>query len=121
MDRAWRGISSVHEPMSFGRQQGLGHDMERIAAGPVRIECDLAVLDRADFGVVNLVARLLLAARRGECELRIVNPPAGLAELLALSGLEWLPHLHVQMVRQLEQREEAFGVQEEGDPADPIA
>ena len=107
--------------MTFAGQQGLGHDMERIAAGPDRIDCDLAALDRADFAVVNLVARLLLAARRGECELRIVNPPAGLSELLSLSGLDRLPHLRVQMVRQTEQREEALGVQEEGDPADPIA
>jgi ABC-type transporter Mla MlaB component len=107
--------------MSFGWQQGLGQDMERIAAGPGHIDCDLAALDRGDFAVVNLVARLLLAARRGECELRIVNPPVGLPELLSLSGLDRLPHLHVQMVRQPEQREEALGVQEERDPADPIA
>jgi ABC-type transporter Mla MlaB component len=107
--------------MTFAGQQGLGHDMERIASGPDRIDCDLAALDRADFAVVNLVARLLLAARRGECELRIVNPPAGLRELLALSGLDRLPHLRVQSVRQTEQREEALGVQEESDPADPIA
>ncbi len=107
--------------MSFGWQQGLGQDMERIPAGPDRIDCDLAALDHADFAVVNLVARLLLAARRGECELRIANPPAGLRELLALSGLDGLPHLRVEMVRQPEQREEALGVQEEGDPADPIA
>jgi len=107
--------------MSFGWQQGLGQDMERIATGPDHIDCDLAALDRADFAVVNLVARLLLAARRGECELRIANPPVGLAELLALSGLDRLPHLHVQMVRQPEQGEEALGVQEERDPADPIA
>jgi ABC-type transporter Mla MlaB component len=106
--------------MTFAGQQGLGHDMERIAAGQDRIDCDLAALDRADFAVVNLVARLLLAARRGECELRILNPPDGLRELLALSGLDRLSSLHVEMGRQAEQREEALGVQEEGDPADPI-
>jgi len=72
-----------------------------------------AALDRADLAVVNLVARLLLAARRGECELRIANPPVGLAELLALSGLDRLPHLHIQMVRQPEQGEEALRVQED--------
>ena len=99
--------------MIFATQQGLGHDMERNAAGPERINCDLAALDHADFAVVNLVARLLLAARRGECELRIVNPPAELGELLALSGLDGLPHLRVEMVRQAEQREEALRVEEE--------
>ena len=100
--------------MIFARQQGLGHGMQHI-------DCDMAWVRRADLAVVDLVARLLLAARRGQCELRIVNPPAGLRELLALSGLDRLPHLHVQMVGQPEQREEALGVQEERDPADPIA
>ena len=86
-----------------------------------RIDCDMAWLRRADLAVVDLVARLLLAARRGDCELRIVNPPDGLEELLALSGLDRLPRLNVQVVRQAEEGEEALGVQEEGDPADPIA
>ncbi|HEY8180463.1 MAG TPA: STAS domain-containing protein [Candidatus Limnocylindria bacterium] len=107
--------------MSFERAPGLDLDMERTASGPDRIDCDLAALDRADFGVINLVAHLLLAARRGDCRLRIVNAPDGLSELMALSGLDRLPHLRVEMVRQTEQREEALGVQEEGDPADPIA
>ncbi|HEX6475167.1 MAG TPA: STAS domain-containing protein [Candidatus Limnocylindria bacterium] len=100
--------------MTFNARQGLGRDMERI-------DCDMAWLRRADLAVVDLVARLLLAARRGDCELRIVNPPDGLEELLALSGLDRLPRLRVEVVRQAEEREEALGVQEEGDPADPIA
>jgi ABC-type transporter Mla MlaB component len=100
--------------MSFRVQQGLGHDMEPI-------DCDMAWLPRADLAVVDLVARLLLAARRGQCRLRIVNPPEGLQELLALSGLDGLTGLRVEVVRQPEQREEALRVQEEGDPADPIA
>jgi ABC-type transporter Mla MlaB component len=107
--------------MIFGRQQGLGHDMERTSPRRDRIECDLAGLDHADFGAVDLVARLLLAARREDCQLRIVHPPGGLEELLALSGLDRLPHLRLEMVRQSEQGEEALCVQEEGDPADPIA
>lgn len=86
-----------------------------------RIDCDMGWLPRADLAVVDLVARLLLAARRGDCQLRIVNAPDGLEELLALSGLDRLPRLRVEVVRQAEQREEAPGVQEEGDPADPIA
>ena len=85
-----------------------------------RIDCDMGWLRRADLAVVDLVARLLLAARRGDCVVRIVNPPDGLDELLALSGLDRLPHLRVEMIRQTEQREETLGVQEEGDPADPI-
>jgi len=100
--------------MSLGTQQGLGLDMDRI-------DCDMGWLRRADLAVVDLVARLLLAARRGDCEVRIVNPPDGLDELLALSGLDRLPRLRIEMVRQAEEREETLGVQEEGDPADPIA
>jgi hypothetical protein len=86
-----------------------------------RIDCDMGWLRRADLAVVDLVARLMLAARRGDCTLRIVNPPEGMQELLALSGLDRLPDLRLEVVRQPEQREEATGVQEEGDPADPIA
>jgi ABC-type transporter Mla MlaB component len=100
--------------MTFRRLHGLGHDMQRI-------DCDMGWLRRADLAVVDLVARLLLAARRGDCALRIANPPEGLEELLALSGLDRLPDLRIEVVRQPEQREEALGVQEEGDPADPIA
>ena len=100
--------------MSLGTQQGLGLDMDRI-------DCDMGWLRRADLAVVDLVARLLLAARRGDCEVRIVNPPDGLDELLALSGLDRLPRLRIEVIREAEEREEALGVQEEGDPADPIA
>ena len=100
--------------MSLGTRQGLGLDMDRI-------DCDMGWLRRADLAVVDLVARLLLAARRGDCEVRIVNPPDGLDELLALSGLDRLPRLRIEVIRQAEEREEALGVQEEGDPADPIA
>lgn len=107
--------------MTFAGQQGLGHDMQRTSPRRDGIDCDLAWLEPADVGLLDLVARLLLAARRGDCRLRIVNPPAGLEEVLALSGLDRLPHLHVEMVRQTEQREETPGIQEEGDPADPIA
>ena len=85
-----------------------------------RIDCDMAWLRRADLAVVDLVARLLLAARRGDRELRIVNAPHGLEELLDLSGLDQLPDLRVEVVRQPEQRDDAVGVQEEGDPADAI-
>jgi hypothetical protein len=108
--------------MSFRGRLGLGHDIPPWGGTALDgIECDLAFLRRIDIGVVGLVARLLLAARRGGCSLRIVNPPEGLAELLALSGLDGLPGLRVEVVRQPEQREEPLGVQEEGDPADPIA
>ena len=100
--------------MSSEGQHGLGHVMERI-------DCDMGWLRRADFAVVDLVARLLLAARRGDCTLRLMNPPDGLVELLSLSGLDELTDLRVEVVRQAEQGEEALGVKEEGDPADPIA
>ena len=106
--------------MNFARLQGLGHDMERISLGREGIDCDLAELDRADFGVVDLIARLLLAACREDCQVRVVNAPAGLDELMALSGLDRLRRLSFEMVRQTEQGEEPCRVKEEGDPADPI-
>jgi hypothetical protein len=107
--------------MTFAASHGLGHDMEPISPRRDGIECDLGWLEPAEVGLLDLVARLLLAARRGDCRLRIVHPPDELEEVLALSGLDRLPHLRVEMVRESEQREQALGVQEEGDPADPIA
>ena len=94
--------------------------MERTSLGREGIDCDLAGLDRADFGVVDLIARLLLAACREDCQLRVVNPPDGLYELLALSGLDRLRRLRFEVVREPKQGEESRGVKEEGDPADPI-
>jgi ABC-type transporter Mla MlaB component len=82
------------------------------------VECDLRAVLRVDLEVVDVLARLQLTARRHGSRLRLQHAPAGLAELLALLGLDDCAALRVQSTRQPEEREEPGRVQEEGDPAD---
>jgi hypothetical protein len=83
------------------------------------IEC--VVLDgHVDLRTVEAVARLQLTARRAGGCIRLAGPPR-LAELLLLTGVAAAAGLRVQVIGQPKEREEAGGVQEEGDAADPIA
>jgi ABC-type transporter Mla MlaB component len=84
------------------------------------VEFDLAALPRADLATVEVLARLQLTAKRGGGRIRICHPPEGLGELLVLLGLDSCLAIRVEMVGQTEQREEPGGIQEEGDPADPM-
>jgi ABC-type transporter Mla MlaB component len=89
------------------------------------LECDVRGLVAADLGTVDALARLQLTARRLGSSVRLRNAPAELRELLALAGLgEVVPcsgDSAVEVGRQPEQRKELGGVEEEDDPADPIA
>jgi hypothetical protein len=69
-------------------------------------------------GTVDALARMALAARRlgRNVELRRARPD--LLELLVLAGLH---ELAVEVGRQPEEREIPGGVEEEHDPADPVA
>ncbi len=62
-------------------------------------------------GVIDRLARLVLALRRQGCEPRLVNVSDRLLELVALAGLEGV--LAVEPGGQSEQREQAGGVEEE--------
>ena len=91
----------------------------RVAAGEAGpLGCDVARVEDPDMGTVDALARMALAARRlgRNVELRRARPD--LLELLILAGLE---ELAVEVGRQPEEREEAGGVEEEDDSADPIA
>lgn len=91
------------------------------AANVDRVECDCVDLRDPDLRTIDALARLqLTAARRGRAvSLRGASP--SLVELLALAGLTRILRSGVQVVRQAEHREEAGGIQEEGDAADPVA
>ena len=71
------------------------------------------------FAVVDLLARLHLAARRRGTELRIREASPELRELISLAGLEEV--LCVEPRRQAEQREELLGVEKERQLRDPPA
>ena len=73
----------------------------------------------ADLGTVDALARLQLAARRGGLELRCTRVPAELEELITFVGLA--EALGLEPRRQTEEREQRFGVEEEGELDDPAA
>jgi len=81
---------------------------------PCTIVCDTSGVRDADVGVVEALARLALAARRTGLELALVGVGSELRELIELAGLGQVL-LGGEAVRQAEQREQAGGVEEEGE------
>jgi STAS domain-containing protein len=91
---------------------------------PMLLVCDVGGVDRPDLEAIDAVARLALAARRLGCAVRLEHASRDLRDLVAFVGLaEVLPcptGSSVEPGGQAEQREESGGVEEEGDPADPV-
>jgi ABC-type transporter Mla MlaB component len=86
--------------------------------------CDVGAVVDPDAGTVEALARMQLTARRLGRRLILRRACGELKDLLALSGLrDVLPcdELPLEASRQAEHREPPSGVQEEGDPADPVA
>lgn len=73
----------------------------------------------AELGIVDALARLQLAARRSGYELAVTDAPRDLLELIELAGLSDV--LGVEPLRQVEQREERLGVEEERELPDAAA
>jgi hypothetical protein len=73
-----------------------------------------------DLGVVDRLARLKVAARREGRQSCVVGACADLVDLLELVGVREVL-LTIEPGGKTEEREEAVGVEEEGDPAEPIA
>lgn len=90
-----------------------------------RVVCDVAGLTTLDLTVVDALARLQLEARRSGRRLYLRGASPELMELLTVTGLiRALPRtgrLRVEPGRQTEEWKERRGVQEEGDPGDPVA
>ena len=85
--------------------------------------CDVGAVVSPDAGTVEALARMQLTARRLGRRLMLRRACGELRDLLALSGLkDVLPcdELPLEASGQAEHREPPSGVQEEGDPADPI-
>lgn len=72
-----------------------------------------------DLGIVDALARLQLVARRSGYEVAVTEAPADLLELIELAGLGEV--LAVEPLRQAEQREQRFRVEEERQLPDPAA
>ena len=85
--------------------------------GPPReIVCDVAALP-CTAGAIDQLARLQLAARRTDAEVRLRNLSHELRELLDFAGLGDV--LRVEASRQSEEGEQRVGVEEEGQLGDP--
>jgi len=85
-----------------------------MAIGPITLDC--ACLG-PHAGTIDRIARLQLMARRKGSRLQLSNVDEALLELMQLCGLA--ATLGVEPGRQAKEREEAGGVQEEGEVRDP--
>jgi ABC-type transporter Mla MlaB component len=94
--------------------------LERDAGDPV--VCDVAGLIQADAVAVDLLARLVLTARRAGHRLWVRHASTELRELIALMGMSEVIALEsgsaLPSRRQPEQREQSGGVEEKADPGD---
>jgi ABC-type transporter Mla MlaB component len=92
---------------------------------PTTVHVDCAALTEPDIGTVDAVARIQLTARRLGCRVRLDRASPELRDLLALAGLRDVVPCDAgsgfEAGRQAEGREEPGGIEEEGDPADPVA
>ena len=87
--------------------------------------CDVGELTVPDVSTVDALARLGLVARRRGLEVRLSRASPRLIELLALIGLLGVLVVNgasgLEARGQSEEREQVGGVEEEGDPGDPVA
>jgi ABC-type transporter Mla MlaB component len=92
---------------------------------PGLVVLDVGAVAHPDLGTVDALARAALAARRRGCVLRLADACTELRDLLDLAGLtDVVPcgaGSGLEAEGEAEGREEALGVEEEGDPADPPA
>lgn len=88
------------------------------------VVCDVSGLVEPDAAAVDALARLQLTVRRCGGELVLRHGSDELRGLLALTGLSDVLRVSagsgVEPERQSEEGEQHRGVEEEGDPADPI-
>jgi hypothetical protein len=78
--------------------------------------CDVGEIGRPDLGTVEVLARVRLTAARLGSGVRLRHASGELVDLLSLIGLR--SELPLEVEGQAEEREEASGVEEEGDAGD---
>lgn len=95
------------------------------AAGGRTVRCDVGAIARPDLVTIDALARLTLSLARQGIEVRFVAATPELRDLLRLAGLDPVVRCEgesaLEPKRQPEQRKPARGVEEEGDPTDPVA
>lgn len=83
------------------------------------VVCDVGAITEPDIGTLDVLARLQLTAHRLSAGIRLSRAHARLRHLLQLTGLAAVLPLAAEPGRQVEQREQAGGVEEGVEPADP--
>src|SRR5688572_3571115 len=94
------------------------------SSGSGDVFCDVGAVAEPDAGTVEALARMQLTARRLGGRVMLRNACGELRDLLMLSGLsDVLPcdELSIESVGHAEEREPTSGIEEERDPADPVA
>jgi hypothetical protein len=83
------------------------------------LDCDVGDVTHPDLGTIEALARVGLIVRRRGGRLRLIGASVELLNLLSFCGLRIASVVEAE--RNAEEREEAGGVEEEGDPGDPVA
>ncbi len=81
------------------------------------MDCDVSGARCADLATVDAMARAYVNARRLGSRSRFVNASPALQELLGFVGLDDV--LLGRLERQVEEREQAVGIEERVEPDDP--
>ncbi|OLZ71070.1 hypothetical protein AV521_13035 [Streptomyces sp. IMTB 2501] len=102
-------------PVARGEAAGLCEQVRMMLAGGGErvVVCDVGGLGPPGLGVVDLLARLELTARRDGGRIRLRDPDPALLALLDLVGLRF------QVEGQAEEREPPLGVEEAVETGDP--
>lgn len=90
--------------------------------GREAVGLDVSWITEPDARTLDALARLELVAARHGLRISYENATPALQALLSFSGLaSLLVRSGLEAGRQAEEREPAGGVEEEGDPGDPVA
>ena len=116
-------VVAIGEPIEAHDVDGLCHALRGALEGSDAglVVCDLSRVTRPDCATVDLLARLALTCRRLRRRMCLRDAAPAVLELVSLAGLAGVPELCVEPKRQPEHGEEVLGVEEERDPADPLA
>ncbi|WP_143074889.1 STAS domain-containing protein [Streptomyces mangrovisoli] len=115
VDAKTPAVLVLHGPAARDEAAGLGDAVQALleVSGCRVVVCDVGGLGPPGLGVVDLLARLQLAARRGGGRIRLRGAGPPLLALLDLVGLR------IEVEGEAEQREPPLGVQEEVEPGEP--
>ncbi|MCH0563880.1 MULTISPECIES: STAS domain-containing protein [unclassified Streptomyces] len=115
VDATTPAVLTLALPATPDEARGLCHAVRALVEGTGTgvVVCDIGALGQPGLGVVDLLARLQLAARRAGGRIRLRGPGPDLTALLDLVGLRF------EVEGETDEREPAPGVQEAVEPGDP--